>query len=130
MDTEKTFSNPETEKEGAWADYRDESKVKIARIGNPNFVRVHAARMKPYLRQQRNGTLDDELETKVLCDVLAETVLLDWEGFTTGGKALKYSKEAAKDLLAKHVDFRNEVVDLATTEEIFRDNLQEDSTKN
>ncbi len=130
MDIETAFANPEVEKNGVWVDYRDGSKVKIARAGNPNFVRVQEAKLKPYRRRQRNGTLDSETETRVLCDVLAETVLLEWEGFTKNGKPFPYSKSNASGLLQNSMDFRNEIVDMATSEDHFHGDYVEESEKN
>lgn len=130
MEINKAFTDPEIEKEGVWIDYRGGSKIKVARIGNPNFSRVNAAKMKPHRKKQRAGTLDEETETRLLCEVIAETVLLGWEGFTDGDKQFKYSKQNAIDLLTKHIDFRNEVVEFATTEEIFHREEVEDSEKN
>tara|TARA_R110000751_G_scaffold10671_3_gene38654 strand:- start:2754 stop:3149 length:396 start_codon:yes stop_codon:yes gene_type:complete len=130
MEIGTAFANPEIEKEGTWVDYRDGSKIKVARIGNPNFTRNHTAKLKPYRRKQRAGDLDDALETRLLCEVISETVLLDWEGFDNNGKPFKYTKSAAFDLLQKHIDFRNEVVEIASTEEVFHQELAEDSEKN
>jgi hypothetical protein len=130
MDINKAFSNPETEKEGTWVDYRDGSRIKVARIGNPNFVRSYNAKMKPHRRKQRDGTLDDELESRLLCEAVAESVLLDWEGFTENGKTLKYTTQKAYDLLRLLIDFRNEVVEIASTEEVFHAEAIEDAEKN
>jgi len=66
----------------------------------------------------------------LLCEVIAETVLLDWDGFENDGKQFKYSAKNAFELLFKHVDFRNEVVEYATTEEIFHREDGEESEKN
>ena len=130
MDIENAFADPEAEKEGVWIDYRGGSKIKIARLGNSKFRRLQSAKLKPHLRKYREGTLDDELETNILCEVIAKTVLLGWEGFDKGGKPLKYSEKAATDLLIEHMDFRNDIVDLATKEENFFAEVVEDAEKN
>ena len=130
MDIGKAFADTQMEKEGAWVDYRDDSKVKIARVGTPNFQRVYESRLKPHRRKQRDGTLSGEVETKILCNVIAETVLLDWEGFKQDGKEFKYSKAAALELLTEHIDFRNEIVELATAEATFHAEFSEESEKN
>lgn len=130
MDIGRAFADPQKEKEGNWVDYREDSKVKIARVGTPNFQRVYESRLKPHRRKQRDGTLSGDVENKILCEVVAETILLDWEGFTNNGKELKYSKKAAFDLLMEHIDFRNEIVELATTESSFYADYVEESEKN
>jgi hypothetical protein len=130
MDIDNAFSNPETEKEGVWVDYRDGSKIKIARIGNPIFTRTYDNKLKPHRRKQRAGTMETELEVRVLCEVVAKTIILDWKGFTQDGKEFKYTEKRAFELLEKSIDFRNEVVDLATAEETFHQEDAEDSEKN
>ena len=130
MDIDSAFANPEVEKEGVWVDYRDGSKVKVARIGNPNFTRLQDAKLKAHRRKQRAGTMESELETRLLCEVIAKTILLDWKGFTEAGKEFKYSESRAFNLLVERIDFRNEIVEFATSEENFHRGEQEDSEKN
>ena len=130
MDIDNAFADPEIEREGTWVDYRDGSRIKIARIGNPNFTRSQDAMFKAHRKKQRAGNLESELETSLLCQVIAKTVLLDWEGFEQGGKPFKYSQERAANLLNQSIDFRNDVVEYASTEEIFHREIVEDSEKN
>lgn len=134
MDIDNAFTDPEIEREGIWVDYRDGSKVKVARIGNPNFTRIYDAKLKPHRRKQRAGSMETELETRILCEVVAKTVLLDWKGFTQGKgedkKEYKYTEKRAFDMLSKSIDFRNEIVDLAAAEETFHQDDQKDSEKN
>jgi hypothetical protein len=74
--------------------------------------------------------MDTVLETRILCEVVSKTILLNWEGFTNEGKEYKYSRKRAYDLLWGNIDFRNEIVELATVEETFHKDEQEDSAKN
>ena len=130
MDVDNGFTDPELEREGVWVDYRGGSRIKIARIHNPNFTRAYDAAIKPHKRKQRAGTLETEVETTIFCKCISKTILLDWEGFTKNGKPWKYSAENAYQLLEDKIDFRNEVVEFATTEEIFHREFNEDSEKN
>ena len=130
MDFSTAFADPQKENEGVWVEYQDGGSIKLARAGTPEFNRVLENRMKPHLRKQRAGTLPSAVETKINCQVLADTVLLDWKGMTLDGKKLEYSKEAAFELLMRHIDFRNDVVDLATAGQTFHTEFAEDSEKN
>jgi|TARA_Y100000310_G_C20704101_1_gene833180 DNA-binding sugar fermentation-stimulating protein len=130
MDVNSAFANPEVEKEGAWVRYRDGSKIKIARIGNANYTRSYDAKFKAHRRKQRAGTLETEVEQRLLCEVVAKTILLDWQGFTQNGKEFKYTEKRAMDLLESNIDFRNEVVELAVEEENFHSELLQESEKN
>ena len=130
MDISKAFADPKLEKAGVWLEYRDGSQVKVARAGNQVFSRAHAARMKPHLRKQRDGNMDAEVETRILCEAIAEGILVDWKGFEEDGKELKYTKARASALLISSMDFRNEVVELAATEAYFHADFEEASIKN
>lgn len=130
MDIENAFADPEIEREGVWVDYRDGSRVKVARLGNPLYTRAQDAALKPHRRKQRAGNMESELETKLLCEVIAKTVLVDWEGFTKNGKEFKYSEKRAAELLVASIDFRNDVVEFSNTEDIFHREHQQDSEKN
>lgn len=130
MDVKTAFSDPALEKDGVWIDYREGSRIKIARMGNPRFQRTWAAAMKPYRRLERENKIPPETQTEVLCQVYAESLLLDWEGFTSDGEPLPYTKETAKRLLMAHMDFRDDVTMHAGNEEQFKQAHDEDSEKN
>jgi hypothetical protein len=130
MDFDREFANPEKEKEGVWIDYRNGSSVKIARVGNPNFTRIQDAKQRPHIRKIRNGTLSTAVETRILCESMAESILLDWKGFQRGGKELKYSSDIATELMLQSIDFRNDVAEMSAEEENFYLDVAEDSAKN
>lgn len=130
MDVTKKFANVSLENEGVWLDYRDGSKVKLTRLGNARFQRIFDAKMRPHQAAKRGNRLATDVETSVLCACIAEAILVDWEGFEKDGKKLKYTAEAAKELLIAHIDFRNEIVEMASAEENFRTDYMEDSAGN
>ena len=130
MDFGKSFADPELEKEGVWVDYLDGASVRLARAGNVNFSRMYSNKMKPHRRQQDDGTLDPDIETKILCEVMAETILLDWKQITVEGKEFKYSNGNAFKMLYKYQDFRLDMANLAASQENFFAKIDEDSAKN
>jgi hypothetical protein len=130
MDIDNAFANPEAETDGVWIDYRDGSKVKLARLGNKKFRRVYEGLLKPHLRKQRDGTLDSDIENNLVCKAFAKSILLDWDGFTQKGKPLKYSEDVAYDLLVRSMDFRNDISELSQTEETFHLELADEAEKN
>jgi len=130
MDIDRAFADPTLEAEGVWVDYREGSRVKIARLGNAAFQKAHESKQRPYRKLIRDGRLPAQVSNRVLCEALAETVLLDWDGFNKKGKTLKYSAEAATKLLIERMDFRDEIALLATEEETFRQKIDGDSEKN
>lgn len=130
MDINTAFSDPKLETDGVWCSYREGSEVLVARIGAPRFQRMLDAKMRPHRRKEKAGLLDSETENRVLCETMAQTVLLDWRGFKDGTKDFPYSQEAALNLLLRSIDFRNDIAELAAVEDTFRAEELEDDSKN
>jgi len=57
------------------------NRVTMARAGsgNPDFVSAMAKKTQPYRRQIAQGSMDPKEELRVLREVYAETVILNWE---------------------------------------------------
>ncbi|HWM89404.1 MAG TPA: hypothetical protein VN493_01410 [Thermoanaerobaculia bacterium] len=121
MDISKFQTNKSAEEEGIWVDVDGNgTKVKVARINNARYKKFFQKITKPYKRQIRNGTLAEELAEKLLVDALANTILLDWKGFTKGGEDFPYSVDNARSFLQESADFRDFVSDAANEMENFR----------
>ncbi len=130
MDIDTDFADPEIEREGVWIPYRGDSKVLIARLGNPNWQSKHDRLMKPFVRLARDGKLPTKKQTDILCESYAGTVVLDWSGFTKAGKVLKFTDDACVKLLKARLDFRNDMSVLASDEENFKREVDEETAKN
>lgn len=130
MDVDKAFADAGLERNGAWLDYREGSRVLVARLGNPDFQRLYERLMRPHRAAEKSGRLGIQVQTDILCRCLADSILLGWEGFTKAGKELKYTPEAAYDLLHANLDFRNEIAELASAEDNFHARTLEEQSKN
>ena len=89
----------------------------LARAGaeNKKFSTKLTALMKPYKYAVQKGTMKDEQAEHILCQALAETVILDWSGVTDReGKLLDYSAEAAANLLKELPNLRQMIQDEAS----------------
>ncbi len=109
------------ETEGVAVDLGGGSSITVARADNDNFLtkivessELHMAELQS-LPKAEAAALDKSL----LCEVLAETVLLGFKKLDYAGKPIKYSVENAKKLLA-HKDFRRLVMKHANDIENFR----------
>src|SRR6185436_7183230 len=121
MDISKFQTSKSAEEEGIWVDVDGNgTKVKVARINNARYKKYFQKITKPYKRQIRNGTLAEELAEKLLVDALANTILLDWKGFTKEGADFPYSVDNARSFLQESADFRDFVSDAANEMENFR----------
>lgn len=58
----------------------------------------------------------DKRDTELMCEVLAETVLIGWgKGFGDAGKPLTYSVEEAKRVLVEYPEFRGDCIAFASS---------------
>ena len=131
MDLAKKYkTDEEAEDNGAWIDWGDGAKLKIARVGNNNYQRRAQALMKPHRHARDRGTISEEIQTDIVTKCIAETVLVDWEGIEYDGKPIKYSSKNAEKLLNELKDFREDVLLVANDLSNFRATEIEDSSKN
>lgn len=77
LGTDKTM-----EQQGVLLDFGRAGRFKIARAGGGNqaYNEVRARRFRPFSKQQRQGTLSEEVAQKALVEVYAEAVVKGWEG--------------------------------------------------
>jgi hypothetical protein len=130
-DVKKLFgTDAKKEQEGVWHDLAEGLRVKIARIGNPNYQKRFQAITKPYQRALRKNTLANEVAEKLHIQCLSETIVLDWEGVEDGGKEIPYSKDAAIALLTKYPELRSYINDIANELEGFQEELVEEGDEN
>ena len=130
-DIKKVFGVDKTKSEdGTWVDLEEGIRVKIARIGNLSYRKELERLSKPRRRQIRRGTLSEETAEQMLTEVMAKTVLLDWEGIEEDKKKVPYSIAAARRLLTEYPDFREMISDLAGEMETFKQEFDEESEKN
>ncbi len=130
MDINTAFSDPQIEAAGVWVDYLDDSKIKIARLGNPAWQTKYDLLMRPFRDLERRGRLPVSKQTSLLCQSYIGTILLDWEGFERGKKKLPFNEDTAVELLLELIDFRNDVTNYAADAERFKREVDTDAEKN
>jgi hypothetical protein len=129
-------TDEKAELEGVWQDYEGGSRVKLARFNNEKAQRM---RMEWY--QENKALLEaladkgdegekqrEELFKQGECKIMAEAVLLDWEGFEDlNGKTVKHSPKVAEQYLLMSKDFRKDMSMLSgNRDKYLLKNLQED----
>ena len=130
-DIKKLFgTDAKKEQEGVWYDIAEGLRMKIARIGNPNYQKRFQAISKPYRRSIRRGTLSDDIAEKLLVQCLSETIVLDWTGVEDEGKEIPYSVEASIALLTKYPELRGYINDIANELEGFQEDFVEEADEN
>lgn len=90
------------------------TRLLIARANNRAYVKLLNKLLDEHAEQLKQDTEEaDKLNEQLLVDVMAETVLMGWEGVVYKGRQLNYSKANAKMLLAMK-DFRVRVMGLSS----------------
>lgn len=121
MDVQKQFRTDEKlEIEGAWFDIGDGGRLLIARKGNARYRHRLRGLVRGKERQLRLDTLPEHIADQIMVAVMADTVLLGWDGLDWNGEPLPYSIENATKLLTELPDFRNLVDDLSEDMAAFR----------
>lgn len=120
MDIIATFTTDEKlEAEGKWFPLSKTAKVLVARSGNDKYMSVLRQKMKEAQIDLSAGEEAEKLAEDVLIDVMAETLLLGWEGITQDGKPVPYSREQARTYL-RIKDFRKKIAGFSDNFEAFR----------
>jgi len=122
----------EKEQKGVWVNFAEGIRLKIARAGNPDYNKLLRELSKPYIKEIREGTADDNVNKDILMKVRSETILLGWENLDGDEGAILYSAQTAyeffKDPSLK--DFYNFVIIESENMDLFRMTITEASVKN
>lgn len=114
-------SDTKREKEGVWHSLDETTRIKVARMGNPRFTRAFRRIIGPYEVQIDTGRLDPDKAETLWAEVFAESILVDWEGFTDDeGNPIPYSKAEAQKALTAMRNLRDLVRSLSEKAEVFR----------
>jgi len=107
MDIFKSFATDEKlEQEGTWISLGGDAKILVARAGNKKYGRLLSSAVeKNQVALDLKTEEADDLSDEIMVDVLANSILVGWEGLSFKGEALAYSVENAKTLLSVK-DFR------------------------
>jgi hypothetical protein len=75
-----------------------DARLKVRGIGSKLYTEVVArlSRAAPAEDRMRDRSLKPEATMRIMGQAMHEAVLLDWDGFSDGGKALPYDKALAE----------------------------------
>lgn len=115
-------TDKDLETHGVVIDY-GEFTVTIARAGGSNqkFNRLLEAKTKPHRRIIETENMDQKLANKLLMEVYAQTVVLDWTGVLDDeGNPIPFSAEACIEQFKDNKDFFDDIQSQATRAALFR----------
>jgi hypothetical protein len=126
MDVFSTYASDEVaEVEGRWFPVGKDAKVLVARTGNPRYNQAFRKKLQEHEYDLNTGTPEaDKLAEEILVQVMAETILLGWEGLKFQGTDVPYTKAQATTLLGVK-DFRKRITVIADSLENFRIKAEE-----
>ena len=131
LNLKKTFlTDKSKENQGVWVDLGEGARLLIARHGNERFKLRYQELTAPYAAAIRTKTLSEAVAEKILKQILAETILLDWEGIVDDdGNPVPYSVEKAMEFL-DIPDFRSFVEEMSKEQALYRKELEAQAEKN
>lgn len=132
MDLFKTFKTDESkEQDGVWVQLDSgDSRLKIARSNNAKYRASQQLKMERYRFAAKTKTVPDDVWNAMFNELIAETILVDWDGITKDGKPYPYSRENALQAIAELKDFRELVMSFAVDLDNFKQDVQEATEKN
>jgi hypothetical protein len=112
---------------GVWAKWSG-AEFLVAHISNMKFQRALARLQQPHKKKLEAGTLDPKVNRDIVCEAMADGVLLDWKGVASKGskEPVPYSKESGLMFLKKNPDFRDFISEYAQNLSNYRDEQMED----
>lgn len=114
---------------GTWVEFGG-SKFKIAHSSNNTFQRALTRRQQPIRRKIEQGTADPQMMKDIMCQAMAEGLLLDWDKVQDkDGNAVKYSYEIGYKALKNNPDLREFITEFATNFDNFRQEVIENMGK-
>ena len=133
LDIFKTYATDlRAETDGVWRDMGSASFL-IARADNSNYVKAIAETWEKHREQvEAGGEEAEELSARLLAEVTADTILLDWKNVSFKGKKYPYNRENAIALFMEPSlkDFQNKIMTMARDVEYYKLKEEEEQVKN
>ena len=121
------------ERNGTWVPYQGDIRLKLARLGNPNYREATARIIDARKVQLNTKELTEDQLLDVQKEAASQTVLLGWENVEDdSGDAVPYSSETALEWFRDKELWRlwNFILYESTGEEHFRKQIIEDAAGN
>lgn len=106
--------------DGVWTKFGD-SKFKVASSSTTKFQRALNRLQAPYRKKIDKGTLDPKISKDILCEAMAEALIVDWDEVTSNDGPVKFNPELAKRALSNNDDLREYLLEYAQDLQNFRD---------
>jgi hypothetical protein len=120
------------ESEGVWVTLVGEFSAHLRSMESKEFKALHKKLYKPHENTLRQGrTLPEETTTKILNQLLAEAIILDWKGLEDeAGKPIKFTPQQAMKCLEAARELRELIVGACTDRANYRAKAKAEAAKN
>jgi hypothetical protein len=111
------------EEEGRWFDGfgAEGIRIKLRRLSSRKAMAVRQRLARRYRSSAKNGVLPQDIQDTILRTTVAEGCFVDWEGINDrSGKPIKFSPEAALELMTKLPNFAKAVTHVCDQLEFWR----------
>lgn len=102
--------------EGVWKESRVLKGVRLHVLSSTSPAVSRAfrrmARAVPMSQRTESGAITEETEAQLEAQVLSDVALLGWDGITSDGKPVKFSRDLARDMMQSDL-FREAVTQAA-----------------
>lgn len=99
--------------DGVWMPF-DGSEFLIAHSSSVKFQRALARLQQPHRKRIEAGTMDPEESKRIVCQAMAEGVLLNWRNvISSAGEPVDYNKARGTEALLKDPSFRDFVSEVS-----------------
>lgn len=108
------------QEKGVWTTFEG-SQFKVASSTSTGFQRSLTRLQAPYRKKIDKGTLDPKISKQILCQAMADSLLLDWKDVINDQKEeVPYSQESAQQALLNNDDLREYLQEFSLDLENFR----------
>lgn len=132
MDLTKSYVEIDSQlaEDGVEVDLGEGAAIIVRPMRNEQFKKYLNTLLKPYERRIQQKRMDAKLQDDLTRKAVAKHVLIGWKGIEVEGKKVKYTPEAAEELMKRFEDFQEDVLTAAMSSETFRQEVVEENEKN
>ena len=84
--------------------------LKVARYGNDSYLKKFKDVCAPYSDKIEAGNLTDDKNKELMCESMACTILVGWEGLVIDGETIEFNESNAYSLLLNDEDAMREIL--------------------
>jgi len=92
--------------EGQWFDLGDGARIRLRSRDSKEVRNAIRRATRPHQAAIRADRFPMEKMEAIMTDVMAGTIIVDWEGITEGGKPVAFSVDTARRFVTEFPEFR------------------------